>query len=82
MNMKKLLVFAPVAFLFLLSCKDSKESKSENSAIIYNKIITSSDDAVVKTTSGPVAGYIDDGVYIYKRSNAQLIINNKLLIQK
>ena len=64
--MRNLLLFAPAVFLFFLSCKDSKELKSGNNIIVYNKIITSSDDATIKTTSGMVGGYIDDGVHIYK----------------
>ena len=64
--MRNLLLFAPAAFLFFLSCKDSKELKSGNNIIVYNKIITSSDDATIKTTSGMVGGYTDDGVHIYK----------------
>ena len=64
--MKKLLIFASVAFLFFISCNEDKEKKSGRSMNVQDKIITSSDDAVVKTTSGMVAGYIDGWVYIYK----------------
>ena len=63
--MRKLLLFTSVVSLFLISCKDNPEMKSGN-AVMKKELVTSGDNVTVRTTSGMVAGYIDDGVYIYK----------------
>ena len=63
--MKKLLLFTSVVSLFLISCKDKSEMKSGN-AVMQKELVTSGDNVIVRTTSGMVVGYIDEGVHIYK----------------
>ena len=63
--MKNLLLFTSVVSLFLISCKDKSDMKSGN-AVMQKELVTSGDNVTVRTTSGMVAGYIDEGVHIYK----------------
>ncbi|MDR1200378.1 MAG: carboxylesterase/lipase family protein [Tannerellaceae bacterium] len=64
--MKKIL-WVCISTILMISvfyaCSDTGRSKKELSD---GEIIASSQDAIVVTESGKVAGYIEDGIYIYK----------------
>ena len=61
MSLKLYLAF-PLVALLVLSCGQPFRRSVECSG----NLVTSSKQTTVKTLSGPVAGYIDDGVFIYK----------------
>ena len=52
----------PLVALLVLSCGQP----SRRTAECYGSLETSAKQTTVKTVSGPVAGYVDDGVFIYK----------------
>lgn len=65
--MKKLLALSVVASgLMLSSCANASKAAEQKGEAEASCLFSDSTDAVVEIQSGRVAGYIDDGVYIYK----------------
>ena len=61
MSLKPYLAF-PLIALLAISCGQPSRRNVES----YGSLMTSAKQTTVKTLSGPVAGYVDDGVFIYK----------------
>ncbi len=61
--MKKNVQWLVIIFYILSSCSNGSTVKEEKK---YSPITASSQDAVVNTESGKVAGYIDNNTYIFK----------------
>ena len=49
--------------VLMLACRNGQVGKS---GPCHGELETSASASTVRTTSGPVAGYIDDGVFVYK----------------
>lgn len=66
--MKKhfLYVAAAVPFFFLAACTAAGASPKQNTPEVAGEITASSTQGIVRTQSGQVAGYVENGIYIYK----------------
>lgn len=66
--MKKhfLYVAAAVPFFFLAACTSAGASPKQNTPEVAGEITASSTQGIVRTQSGQVAGYVENGIYIYK----------------
>ena len=62
--MRAKIALLSICLIPFLACNNSKVVADKSPET--GKIIASDNDAVVKTESGKVAGYIEDGTYIYK----------------
>ena len=62
MTLKPIIVLLSISALMASCCQTSRRSTGE----CLSALETSAKSSTVQTKSGPVAGYIDNGVYIYK----------------
>ncbi len=61
--MKKNILWLLLIYCIVFSCKNNTNEKTD---MAISEIKTSSQDAIVKTESGQVAGYIDGNTYVFK----------------
>lgn len=66
--MKKHFLYAAVAvpFFFLTACTSAGASSKQNTPEVADEITASTEQGVVRTQSGQMAGYVENGIYIYK----------------
>ena len=62
MTLKHHIMFLGASVLLAACCGQAARNRAE----CYGALETSAAVSTVQTKSGPVAGYVDDGVYIYK----------------
>ena len=64
--MKHILFIAAAVPFLLAACTSAGVSSKQGESVISGELLSSGTEVVATTQSGKVAGYIDNGVYIYK----------------